>query len=403
MQTATAIDSKTTVEARPAATVQAKAAPRLAYINTLRVLLIVLVIMLHTAVTYGSVGDWTFKDQVNDGLTGGLLSLFTIACQAFFMGLFFFISGYFTPGSYERKGALVYWKDRLLRLALPLVIYTFFLQRLPNYLDDLRWGETTASFWQYCIQKFWTDLDAGPTWFLFALLLFAAGYTLWRIISKFIASKAPATKIPVPGKATLIGFGLLIGAIMLLVAQVSPLGEAGKVFGAISMQWVFFPQYILLFAAGIVAYRNDWLNQLSGKSLRFWTWMSVAGLVALPVIFVLGGAMDGKLDAFGSGFAWQAIVINLWIGFVCIAFSMALTLWLRERHPAQSPLMASASASAFTAYWIHPLILVALSYGMSYTSIHPLLKFVIVAALAVTLSFAISEPIRRLPGLKHIL
>jgi glucans biosynthesis protein C len=393
------------LEARPVTAVLVKKAAPLVYINTLRVILIALVIMLHTAVTYGSVGGWTFMEDVDDGLTQGLLSLFTIATQGFFMGLFFMISGYFTPGSYDRKGPGQFWKDRLMRLAIPFLVYSFFLQRLPNYLDEIRNNGMTLSFWQFSVKYFWSGLDAGPTWFLFALLVFNAGYTLWRVVSDRIRRNSATSnaQLAVPGKAAMLGYGLLIGAAMLLTVQISPLGFEDKLFGFISWQWAFFPQYILLFIAGILAYRNDWLNRLQGSTLRFWVWMSIIALVALPVYFVLGGALEGNFEVFSTGFHWQAIVTNLWVGFECISISMMLILWMRERHSSQSRWMASASASAFTAYWIHPLILVAISYGFSYTSIHPLIKFVIVAALAIPLSFVLSEPVRRIPGLKKIL
>jgi len=40
------------------------------------------------------------------------------------MGLFFMLAGYFTPGSFARKGAWHYILDRTLRLLVPSVIYS---------------------------------------------------------------------------------------------------------------------------------------------------------------------------------------------------------------------------------------------------------------------------------------
>jgi glucans biosynthesis protein C len=80
-------------------------AERLSYIDNIRIVLTALVILVHVAVTYGAVGDWTYTDpHPSDTLTEVLLTLFVIDCQSFFMGLFFFLAGFFTPGSYDRKG-----------------------------------------------------------------------------------------------------------------------------------------------------------------------------------------------------------------------------------------------------------------------------------------------------------
>ena len=67
---------------------------------------------------YGAEGDWTFEDPFQSEVSGIVLTFVTTTVQAFSLGLYFFISGYFTPRSYDRKGAGQFWKDRLLRLAL---------------------------------------------------------------------------------------------------------------------------------------------------------------------------------------------------------------------------------------------------------------------------------------------
>src|ERR1051326_7808109 len=96
---------------------------RLFFIDNLRVFLIILVVMFHLAITYGAAGSWYYQDPAKDTLTSVLLTILTATNQAFFMGLFFLISAYFTPGSYDRKGAGPFLRDRLVRLGIPLLIY----------------------------------------------------------------------------------------------------------------------------------------------------------------------------------------------------------------------------------------------------------------------------------------
>jgi peptidoglycan/LPS O-acetylase OafA/YrhL len=381
---------------------------RLAYLDTLRAVLCVLVILLHTAITYGAMGDWTFVDHTaSDKLASILLTLFVILCQGFFMGLFFFISGYLIPGSIDRKGLESFWKDRLLRLGLPLLVFTLLLSKVPNYLSLMRYGKTHLSFLEFCLTRFWQSADAGPTWFLFALLVFSAGYSLWRLAAsrwmRRSGAAALAFSLPTPRTGAVLAFALAIAAGMWGVCQVSPFTHSYRLFNSITLLWSFFPQYILMFAAGILAYRNNWLANLPGKARRFWAGLTAFLAVALLALFYFGGAASGQIDAFFSGLHWQSIALNLWVGLYSVSISMALLLWLRDRRPSRSPLMAAVSASTFSTYLIHPLLLVPISFALSYIVFHPLAKFALVAVLAVTISFAIGIALRRIPGLKAIL
>ncbi|MFX0133983.1 MAG: acyltransferase family protein, partial [Candidatus Hodarchaeota archaeon] len=78
---------------------------RMYFIDNLRILLTILVIMHHTMIVYGAPGAGLLvKDPHTDEFTSLLLSIVALFNQSFFMGLFFFISTYFVPGSYSRKG-----------------------------------------------------------------------------------------------------------------------------------------------------------------------------------------------------------------------------------------------------------------------------------------------------------
>ena len=105
---------------------------RLYFIDNLRILLITLVAMLHLAITYGSGGSWYYRN-VPEGYMSLPLTWYSTTVQAFSMGLFFLISGYFTPGSYDRKGHKQFLKDRLLRLGIPILCYDYIIGPLMAY------------------------------------------------------------------------------------------------------------------------------------------------------------------------------------------------------------------------------------------------------------------------------
>ena len=101
----------------------AVAGTRLAFIDNLRTLIIVLVIMVHLSITYGGEGGWYYKEGKADLISGLILTFHNATCQSFFMGCLFLISGYFTPGSFDRKGPRRFLIERVVRLGIPMLFY----------------------------------------------------------------------------------------------------------------------------------------------------------------------------------------------------------------------------------------------------------------------------------------
>ena len=89
---------------------------RLYFADYLRAALVCLVILHHTAITYGGLGSFYYTEPATSPVSAGLLTLFVNFNQAWFLGAFFMLSGYFTPSAFDRKGIWRFLKDRLIRL-----------------------------------------------------------------------------------------------------------------------------------------------------------------------------------------------------------------------------------------------------------------------------------------------
>ena len=64
------------------------------YIDRLRSVMTAFVIFHHTAITYGAVGGWFYKElHPSDSVSSLLLTLFCATQQAYFMGFFFYLLG----------------------------------------------------------------------------------------------------------------------------------------------------------------------------------------------------------------------------------------------------------------------------------------------------------------------
>src|SRR5690349_10766753 len=127
---------------------------RLFFLDHLRAALAILVVLHHLAVIYSAGAPFYYVEPPGpeDQLARVLLVVFLLVNQAYFMGCFFLISGYFTPGSFDRKGSGAFAKDRLLRLGIPLVMYVFVLSPIASiglYQAPTSFAHLTPPFtWQ---------------------------------------------------------------------------------------------------------------------------------------------------------------------------------------------------------------------------------------------------------------
>lgn len=79
---------------------------------------------------------------------------------AFFMGLFFFLAGYFTPSAFDRKGGPKFLADRGLRLGVRLLLGTLAIVPLQGWAHiALDPATPPVSYWAYLTRAF---LGLGP-------------------------------------------------------------------------------------------------------------------------------------------------------------------------------------------------------------------------------------------------
>lgn len=257
---------------------------RIYYLDHLRVFLTVLVLLHHAALPYTDIeGVWYVTDNGQaQSITSGILTFFIAINQSFFMGLFFFLSGYFTPLSYDRKTPGQFVKDRILRLGVPILVYLFVISPVVQYMALTNKAQDLWVFYQTKIHTL-QNIDIGPLWFAEALLIFTMVYVLVRVFQKTTSTNEHK---PLPSLRTLFFTAILLAGLTFLVRLVYPIGI--WIWG---LQIAYFPSYILLFIAGIVAGRQNWLQEIPRKTTKTWIW----------ILFFTAPLMPVSLTLFSSG------------------------------------------------------------------------------------------------------
>ncbi|MBO9586756.1 MAG: acyltransferase [Flavobacterium sp.] len=368
---------------------------KLLYIDNIKVLLIILVVLHHTFIAYSASEGWYYNEQTN--ILGARIFATAIISinQSFFMGYFFLLAAYFTGPSYSRKGAFKFIKDRLIRLGIPLLFYSFILTPFMCYLVYYFAKEHHITFFEY-LSGYNSWIDLGVTWFVAALLFFTLVYVAVKKIFKINFNKS----IKAPDSRAILLFSIILGIISFLVRIIFPVGWVLKPVG---FQLGHFPQYIALFIIGLLASKNNWFDQLSektGKQLK-----KSAGLCLLffPVFFIIKFKLDTPSSWFSGGFHWQTLLYAIWEQWIGISILTTLLIKGKRNWNTTSELLTKVSRSSFAVYIFHPLIIIVFTLCVRNWDVEPVIKLLIMTPLIIIGSFIFGSLVLLIPGVKKIL
>ncbi|MHB6904494.1 acyltransferase family protein [Streptomyces sp. DB-54] len=390
---------------RPAAPADSArpARPRLHYVDNLRIALTALVVLHHTAVTYGNIPAWYYTEPAKDG-SGLVLDAFVVVNQAFFMGFFFMIAGYFTPASYDRKGTGPFLRDRLKRLGIPLLAFLLLIRPLTGLDGYFHLKSVFAErgdalpYWVYYLASW----DAGPLWFVEVLLVFALLYALVRrrgarrdLLSPGAALDGrPAPRPLRPHAIVLFTLALALGTYGWRILV--PAGTYVPFLGLPTPSYAV--QYGSFFVLGVLAHRRGWPQSLSRRTGR--VGFAVASVATLAYLPVLATAKAGATDGHGT---WQSLAAAAWESTFAVGVVLGLTVLFRERLNRQGRTAAFLSRHAFGVYVLHAPVLVGLGLAFRWWHAPAVAKFALVAALALPLCWVVAYVVRRIPRVDRVL
>jgi hypothetical protein len=368
---------------------------RIAYLDNLKLLLVAVIIAGHGAMAYGDLESaWPYQDVQEvqlSGVSNVTLSAVVLAAALFAMGLFFLISGLVTPGSVSRKDPRTFARDRLIRLGVPLLVWTLVLWPGAIWAAHLAAGDT-HSFWSQLTHED-PVLDAGPLWFVEVLLMYSLAYAAWRYRRPSWATgqdpRAVSHRRRGLSGRTLVALAAGISAATVLVRLVFPAGS-GQIGQSHLWQW---PQFVAMFGLGTVAARRGWLDPVPDHIRRGCGFAALGGVVAFGV---LGGTMAAtSLDGdvlFDLRFHWAPLTLAAIEGPLAIGASLWL-LGLAQEHLNHSPGRRGRvlARSAYAAFVRQGVVLIGLMIALRPVGAPAEIKALAVAGLGVAGSFVLAR------------
>jgi glucans biosynthesis protein C len=367
---------------------------RIAYLDNLKALMIIFVVIMHTAVTYSGVGSWYYVEKTNlPTLTLYSFIFFQSFLQAFFMSLLFLISGYFLPASLEKKGVKKFIKDRLIRLGIPCLFYIFLIHLICIKMIKPEINLITYYLHGLYTLKFlsWT----GPLWFVLALLIFNL---LYLLIKNFI------------DRLSRLSFEITTKNILFLVLLITIFTFILRLFfyidtSILNFQLANFSAYVILFFLGVIAYQKNLFDKIDFSLAKKWLYLAFA--IGVPLwIFVVYTAVEKIEHHFvflgKGGFNIHTFLYALWESFFCVSIIIALIGIFKTKYDSQNKLQKFLSDNCFGVYVFHSPILIITAILLKNVTIEPILKCLIVASIVIPVTYLLVSVIRLVPIFRKI-
>ena len=338
-----------------------KKKPRLIFLDNVKTFLTAMVVFHHCSCAFGAC------DQTAMPLVIGLFSARTVAKKmlmdsviiinsVYFMPLFFFISAYFVPSSYKKKGGAAFRLGRRKRILYPalflLLIWSPGLYAIGQYVGRQHNPENFATAVTY------TMGNAGPGWFLFWLLLLNWVYT--SIVEASPSSSGENKEhMPFPGTMKRMAYGIALGLILRFSETLLRATPGMGMFAMMPLGPASFLTQMFMFYLGFVAKKNGWLEKDLTEQLDISLPLHLCFvLVEYAALFALDARMYlPAYPSFLSNFWVVSLVIS---SMLTLDMSLAVLMVFQKWFNRENNFTKKLARSAYAVYIIHVAIILPL-------------------------------------------
>jgi hypothetical protein len=349
-------------------------------IDNLKAVLVAWVIAGHAFLGYAAVGGWPYDEVAETTLPRGVelgLEIIIGPTALFVIGTFFFLSGLMAPQSIARHGSAAFIRQRILRLGLPWLLFTLTVWPFVMWIAYRSAGHQ-ISFWQ-ALETRRPLLDSGPLWFV-QILLYAS------VVHALITWRGQRYGVR-PRAITLVMTAVVIAATSFVVRMWYP-ARSQQVLDLHVWQW---PQCIGLYALGALIADQGWTQRVPRLTARRCGIAVLAALAVGVAVVALFGLTDFKRDdgPFLGGWHWQALALDGLEATLVVAGSVWLLGWAQRWLTSRRVRLTRVARSAYAAYLLQVPVLIGLEVAARSFDWPAVVKGVLVAGFAVTMSFGL--------------
>jgi peptidoglycan/LPS O-acetylase OafA/YrhL len=365
---------------------------RITALDRARTFITLLVLLHHSVVNYTYFGS---GDRMR-WLGFDLVVLFN---DSFFMACMFLISGLFVRDSLARRGAPAYLANRAWRLGVPYLLSIIVLMPIAYYPTFLRYHLPDTTDFNF-LHFWWRTLavgprPSGPAWFLWVLLAFdAIAALVWSIAPRAIeALGKPLHALryrPGVAFAAFCMFSIIVYLPLRLIYGDAAWFEPGHFPLPIQTSRIgLYSCYFLIgigigatdLTAGLLAQNSEWAS-------RWMVWLGFAALFYAAILLLVYAHHHWVADVDSPPLSWR-VAYGLAFALFSAAMAFAEPAFFLRFAKAPLKLLDAIRPSAYGIFLVHYIFIVWLQYAIYDPPWPALVKFAIVFAGTLSLSWGL--------------
>lgn len=376
---------------------------RILFLDNLRYLMVLLVVVLHAGITYSSFNPWWCVKEANTH--AAVFDNLLLFLDSFLMPILFFIAGYFAISSFKNNGTRGFLKRKLKRLGLPLLLvlpligptftYIFYFTRYGFAVETgfgrhwLNWLKAVVDL-RIGVMNSIDQFSHAHLWFMSLLLFFFVAFVFYAAISKRFKNAIHSSKenSAISILILLVSVGLLSAISTFLSSLIFARPDNPEPWVIIGNLLMFQPDrvvsYMLYFSLGVYGYHHRWFltTTIPGHHAL---WIGALGAMAIFYLIAFNQLM--------KGFSIETLFLFLTLrSFLCVSCLAAFTLWAARYWNRPSKLNARLAVNSYHIYIVHLTIVIILQLILTgWPAGSVFVKFAIVSLAAILASFAIGH------------
>lgn len=309
--------------------------------------------MDHVAIPFMPADIWFYMPSNPQDIIPGIFN-FIVLNSSFIMVIFFFISGYFLPSSFERNCMTGFLKKKIVRLLIPVI--------------------GGALIFKLLFGRF----EIFQLWYLEILFILSV---IYAFIKRYIYNSECKKDTEVPSISSVWCLCFAVGICTYIISRYSWYYNYRRVFKVLLIEPIHYPQYISMFILGLVSYRCGWVEKLPNKK----------GIIFLTLGMILGAGI----------FLTNGLYFSKWFtiyeSFLSINLGIGLIWFFREYVNYKSKFFQWCSKQTLGAYIFHAFIMYGYELVFDSILMNAYAKYFCVGLLTVVTSFMFTYLIRKIP------
>ena len=350
---------------------------RLVYMDNLRALAMLAGLFFHAALAFSPMANtfWLSADRQNHWL----FDLFAWFSHLFRMPVFFAMAGFFCALLLKKSGPGRFAKNRLTRVALPLLLFlpllhlamqqviTFALVHVQNQSPLLGWLETMMALPEPSAMP----MSTLHLWFLYHLLfLYLLTYAAHILLSAKIINWFSSLK---PGRLILL---LIVAVLPALYAVPAPFPAPEWIFPALWALWF----YGVFFVLGYGFFARPGLIEQFEPRLPYYLGI---GLLCYALYYAL---LPVSVLPEQATHGLSKLLVTALEAICCVLLTISAILYAKRYLNSNSQFMRYLSKVSYWVYIVHLPLLFFIQFLLMDFSWHMSLKFVVSCGATLVIS-----------------